>query len=1349
MTAQRVAKVQPGLVTYPKDLAVLVRDGEKTLLVRSEPVQIGNGHFQLVSEGLAYAAISLGPGVELSLADFAARADEHKISDAQRAAWWPNAQVLYGWPIVHVSTRYDPPARINVRGGAMVELTRIGVDGAAADVPVDEAFPPDAPVDPAQADVAMQADRVTMAAPPTGVVPALKALDPLSMVARLRAGTPTGLLLREPPPPSAANPHALVNDVPPSGRVSPAVFGVVSMHGHVAYAHIGAMPDDVRTSIDPATLAEFGAVSPVHYCQIRLLIEFDPPLLLKQAVQGLRMGGQVDFDRDLVRKSEADDAAVAFAKEPDTAALSQMTDDGVHGLDLRLHALFSKLFSADNGSNQHGLSREDVANAHAFVVAEMQRRGRSHDLSDDLSAATHQLVKFATDADDDDGLGDFASLSPSGDAKHAGDPVTLQDVVAHYDKPIALRKPAVYVVGSLPSNGKSENDIDLLIRGPFDDDTLHAIKVRLGRALPPGLSDRVSFLTDTMGGPISSHVPLYDLVLVPHADRSVVQMADLSRHQLDKVMSVIAQAAPDRLMDYPDKRGPRPATVQLHFRGKSVHADLRMALTADELVGWTLAVQRAGMVPDVDTVAQGRAVARQFDVDGSAINKPLALPGRVLAVPKKPQPIAWLDIADVKFEPGEVGATAEQDGVLIEVARPKAQWGLQKAYAHEYFLTGDDRFAGLLFFRLVDDGSSDPYWVGQFTKSALPSVLKPRAVATKSMPPLGQSALPVSLMDDVPSQYRYWLADTEAEARETRDALVKARIFTDHTVGLVDGQFALGQFARKADPKRMAAAGPPVASTPSDRAERVIIAAMASLSALASLSKAHSVRPDGTQVWDLERRSPDDDKGGDRAMMQPPAIFAPMKAPARKSNVFGDADDAAAHFLSDEQSNLLDDGVQVEPKLNGFRTIVQRWAARPGVDAGSMVFTDGREDITDAIPGLVSDLQRVPADFVLDGEMMAVDASGGFVPRRDLAQFRTAGGGDGDKDVRFVVFDALYLPGHGNLTQMGQAARRRALEQFYTAHLRGVRRVMLIDRRVARSRGAMRSAIKWAAAQPGSEGAMLKQVSATYSLGGENDLWAKVKMTRVLRAIVLDRHEVSGSPGVYNFTGGIGPLSKDDAADWRPSEVRSHAGKLYVVIGVTGNRKLSASIGDVIEVQTLEFAHDSKPPKRIRWFGPAQAMDVVDGQPSSVADVIDMLRPDEVKKLDTARDDRAIRLLKRDDGDQPDERYVFGVVLVPGETDAQGDAYTADEVRKACHAYMEHFGHRVKIMHKGQAIDGVKVLENYVTKLPEQHGDETFPAGTWMLAVRVEDDTLWEAVKRGEFTGFSMGGTAIRDRLRP
>lgn len=121
-------------------------------------------------------------------------------------------------------------------------------------------------------------------------------------------------------------------------------------------------------------------------------------------------------------------------------------------------------------------------------------------------------------------------------------------------------------------------------------------------------------------------------------------------------------------------------------------------------------------------------------------------------------------------------------------------------------------------------------------------------------------------------------------------------------------------------------------------------------------------------------------------------------------------------------------------------------------------------------------------------------------------------------------------------------------------------------------------------------------------------------------------------------------------------------------------------------------------------------------------------------------------LLFKQDGE---ERYVLGVVMEPDETDTQGDTQDAATIRKACFEFMEAYrgggtaGH-LGLMHK-QMVDGkLRILENYLQKGDAKVDGQDVKDGSWIMAVRVDDDDLWAAVKKGDLTGFSIGGYARR-----
>jgi hypothetical protein len=174
--------------------------------------------------------------------------------------------------------------------------------------------------------------------------------------------------------------------------------------------------------------------------------------------------------------------------------------------------------------------------------------------------------------------------------------------------------------------------------------------------------------------------------------------------------------------------------------------------------------------------------------------------------------------------------------------------------------------------------------------------------------------------------------------------------------------------------------------------------------------------------------------------------------------------------------------------------------------------------------------------------------------------------------------------------------------------------------------------------------------------------------------------------------------------------------------------------------------------------GTLRTIDITDG----IKAVVGVMKADQsVEMIDndpaheaTALASHEVRVVKfaTEKSSSGEERIVFGVVLVPEETDSHGDIYDAETVRHAAHSFMENGGVR-KIMHKGEPVTDASVLETYLTRSTEVHmangTEQSFPVGTWMMAMRINSDELWEKVLKGEFTGFSMGGTALRRPLDP
>lgn len=107
-----------------------------------------------------------------------------------------------------------------------------------------------------------------------------------------------------------------------------------------------------------------------------------------------------------------------------------------------------------------------------------------------------------------------------------------------------------------------------------------------------------------------------------------------------------------------------------------------------------------------------------------------------------------------------------------------------------------------------------------------------------------------------------------------------------------------------------------------------------------------------------------------------------------------------------------------------------------------------------------------------------------------------------------------------------------------------------------------------------------------------------------------------------------------------------------------------------------------------------------------------------------------------------DQRIVYGVVMQPGLPDSQGDTVSAEEIEKAAHRWLVE-SRKSDVQHNGTEAK-VSVVESYVLKQDALVEGRRVHGGSWIVAVKVDDDELWDRVTKHELTGFSIGGSAIR-----
>ena len=108
-----------------------------------------------------------------------------------------------------------------------------------------------------------------------------------------------------------------------------------------------------------------------------------------------------------------------------------------------------------------------------------------------------------------------------------------------------------------------------------------------------------------------------------------------------------------------------------------------------------------------------------------------------------------------------------------------------------------------------------------------------------------------------------------------------------------------------------------------------------------------------------------------------------------------------------------------------------------------------------------------------------------------------------------------------------------------------------------------------------------------------------------------------------------------------------------------------------------------------------------------------------------------------------EERVVAGVVYAPNEVDSQGDWTDTGEIWRAMKKYMVETGGVMKIMHEGRQVDA-PVVEVFQAEVETVKGGTTIPAGAWYQANYIPEglDDVWQAIKDGKLTGYSMAGRA-------
>lgn len=96
---------------------------------------------------------------------------------------------------------------------------------------------------------------------------------------------------------------------------------------------------------------------------------------------------------------------------------------------------------------------------------------------------------------------------------------------------------------------------------------------------------------------------------------------------------------------------------------------------------------------------------------------------------------------------------------------------------------------------------------------------------------------------------------------------------------------------------------------------------------------------------------------------------------------------------------------------------------------------------------------------------------------------------------------------------------------------------------------------------------------------------------------------------------------------------------------------------------------------------------------------------------------------------------VKGAVLIPHVPDSVGDVLDEETIRKVALIFNRQVN-LIDVQHTLQTCGSL--LESYIVDDETNFKGQVYPKGTWFVSVDVTDPEIQDAIRNGEYTGFSI-----------
>lgn len=955
---------------------------------------------------------------------------------------------------------------------------------------------------------------------------------------------------------------------------------------------------------------------------------------------------------------------------------------------------------------------------------------------------------------------------------------------------------SIFVEKSILENQQNNNSpISLFSHYALSDDIKEYIKTRI-KSQNKGFEKRDLVFKNIFDYDLEGLVGLSKIATIKFdVDDTFVQ----KENYRDFVVSAKAKTD-DPLMLLPLTEKTVDGVFQLHIIDGKAHIDFRFDLSS-YLMGWTvLAAKEDFDFKKVTDIATAKKVSSSFIIGNeSKYFYSMSKGSRVLCVPKFPHSKRWKDVDNSKIS-GD-----KKQNIMVICEKIKVDFGMQLPLYHEYFISGKNIKGALRFRQIESDGRGDTkkgesIWVGFFSvEDVTPTVLSPGVVKENVLPENGWSALPDSVKNDVPEALRFWDKKTTSEISKTREELFKSGIAKE--LNIFNGEFRIthkkhflgpdeeslkvfggnkfylfssgiekkdnshylvletynaGVFCWKsAYPinKKFFPCNMQRISSEKDIYEIIKSGRIEdegfffynniekgcfdlSFSGINLIGDFFLYKAEHSTSWVMEEKSfPSselDEKG--YYLFDKERFFSESDKHVKPFSIFPlateeDAFYSKEDFLSFAKATKEDvfvhgksldvASIQFQENDSFFYFDYDKELSERGSAKKLFSGTCNNEiweNVCKAIDLEIMSLGKSIGDFVLLSNVLLTNKN----EQISFDEFLKMPNID-DVSFRMEIFDVLSCKKNYSFS----CSEKLLILSNIEREVKNSTYLCVAEMLKLEGKKQINNLLK-----------KYNKVSLLQKSGDKNDTVFSKKMSNV--KIISKKFKKEK----FEYELGL-KINNEDCFCFE--NIVFIDNQPYVSIGKT------LSFYDLGHYDVVRIFHENvkynNSPRHDSIFCDKIKIVEKSAQGLMADDVVSFLS--EYKKQDVVAkyfSSLSFEPLRKEikDTDGKEERYVLGVVLAPEEIDGQNELYSAKEIKKAAHKYMVLY-RGLGAYHTQGNRSRMQLLESFLAPVDMVINEKKVEKGTWLIAIRVLDDTLWREIKTGKITGFSIFGLAKKD----